>query len=387
MPYGKEKTTLKNNKRSKLKLDKFHKFCSATGADDMNIDITPYIKELLFENNSLVVPGFGALTLKYSPSTIDHVQGLLNPPTKSINFDGNLVVNDGKLVDIIQQKHQVSTEEANRQIAKFVSIMKDQLDRREMVNIAGVGRLYKDFENKIQFIPDSTNFNKEAFGLPTVNFYPILRDKVTADTIVPSGSTKAHQYTKKKSFAEWFKDYTTEHEWIPLALATMFFLIIGTTVANYSGLFDRSSIADKKVNESPVETAVSQETSLSTDTHEMLEETMDEDAADFAADETLATTEGDETIVDTESSTLSPNQRIAVVSVGIFGNKSNAQRRIEQVYDYGYDALPKKYLKNDRELTQVGIQFAFETEEEFEETIEHIRKKFEGAKVIEKEEE
>ena len=52
----------------------------------MNIDITPYIKELLFENNSLVVPGFGALTLKYSPSTIEHVQGLLNPPTKSINF-------------------------------------------------------------------------------------------------------------------------------------------------------------------------------------------------------------------------------------------------------------------------------------------------------------
>jgi len=125
----------------------------------MNIDITPYIKELLFENNSLVVPGFGALTLKYSPSTIDHVQGLLNPPTKSINFDGNLVVNDGKLVDIIQKKHQVSTEEANRQIAKFVSIMKDQLDRREMVNIAGVGRLYKDFENKIQFIPDSTNLS------------------------------------------------------------------------------------------------------------------------------------------------------------------------------------------------------------------------------------
>ena len=105
----------------------------------------------LFENNSLVVPSFGALTLKYSPSTIDHVQGLLNPPTKSINFDGNLVVNDGKLVDIIQKKHQVSSEEANRQIARFVNIMKDQLNRREMVNIAGVGRLYKDFENKIQF--------------------------------------------------------------------------------------------------------------------------------------------------------------------------------------------------------------------------------------------
>ncbi len=352
----------------------------------MNIDITPYIKELLFENNSLVVPGFGALTLKYSPSTIDHVQGLLNPPTKSINFDENLIVNDGKLVDIIQQKHQVSTEEANRQVAKFVSIIKDQLNRREMVNIAGVGRLYKDFENKIQFIPDSTNFNKEAFGLPTVNFYPILRDKVTADSIVPSGSATGHKYTKKKSFAKWFKDYTEEHTWLPVALATTILLIIAIPIMNQFGLglLNQQSIADKKVNESPVEVAISQETALKVDSSEGTETTSDEDAVDFAEDETLAVTD-DAEIVDTESSTLGPNQRIAVVSVGIFGSKSNAQKRIEQVYDYGYDALPKKYLKNGKELTQIGIQFAFETEEEFKTTIKHIRKRFKGAKVIEKE--
>lgn len=348
----------------------------------MNIDITPYIKELLFENNNLVVPGFGALTLKYSPSTIEHVQGLLNPPTKSINFDENLVVNDGKLVDIIQQKHQVTTAEANRQVAKFVSIMKDQLDRREMVNVAGVGRLYKDFENKVQFIPDSTNFNKEAFGLPTVNFYPILREKVTADSIVPSGTaTPSHKYTKKKSFAAWWKDYTAEHTWLPVALATALFVIVATFAINKFGLFDQQSIASKKVNESPVEIAVSQETALP------VEESArnDEDAADFAADETIAATETDESIVDTESSTLSPNQRIAVVSVGIFGSKSNAQKRIEQVYDYGYDALPKKYLKKGKELTQIGIQFAFETDDEFEETLKHIRKRFKSAKLIEKE--
>jgi len=351
----------------------------------MNIDITPYIKELLFENNSLVVPGFGALTLKYSPSTIDHVQGLLNPPTKSINFDGNLVVNDGKLVNIIQQKHQVSTEEANQQIARFVSVMKDQLNRREMVNIAGVGRLYKDFENKIQFIPDSTNFNKEAFGLPTVNFYPILRDKVTADSIVPSGSTTpSHKYTDKKSFAEWFKDYTTEHSWLPVALATVLFLIVGTTVLNQFGLFDKQAIADKKVNESPVEVAISQEIEPAIDTPTEVMETVDEDAADFAEDETLAAAD-EADIVDTESSTLNPNQRVAVISVGIFGNKANAQKRIQQVYEYGYDALPNKYMKKGKELTQIGIQFAFETQEEYETTLKHIRKRFKKAKVIRKE--
>lgn len=349
----------------------------------MNIDITPYIKELLFENNSLVIPGFGALTLKYAPSTIDHVQGLLNPPTKSIQFDKNLVVNDGKLIDIIQQKHQVTTEEANRQIAKFVSIMKDQLDRREMVNIAGVGRLYKDFESNIQFIPDSTNFNKDAFGLPTVNFYPILREKVTADTIVPSGSAKSYQYTEKKSFLEWFKDFSAENSWLPIALVATGFIILGGLLLPKLGLWDSSPVADKKVNESPA-VPPTQETSLAVD--ELPDNTPDEeDALDYAEDEALANTD-DEDIIDTESSTLSPDQKIAVVSVGIFGNKSNAQKRIEQVYEYGYDALPNKYTKKGRELTQIGIQFAFETEEEFESTMRHIRQKFKDAKVIRKEE-
>ncbi len=348
----------------------------------MNIDITPYIKELLFENNNLVIPGFGALTLKYSPSTIDHVQGLLNPPTKSIQFDENLVVNDGKLIDIIQQKHQVTTEEANRQIAKFVSIMRDQLDRREMVNIAGVGRLYKDFENNVQFIPDSTNFNKEAFGLPTVNFYPILRDKVTADTIVPSGSAKSYQYTKKKSFLEWFKDYSEENSWFPIALVATGFIVLGGLLAPKLGLFNSAAVADKKVNESPA-IPPTQETSLAVD--ELPDNIpAEEDAVDYAEDEALANAD-EEDIVDTESSTLSPNQRIAVVSVGIFGNKTNAQKRIEQVYDYGYDALPNKYMKNGKQLTQIGIQFAFETEEEYKATLKHIRERFKGAKMIRKE--
>ena len=53
----------------------------------MKIDITPYIKELLYENNTLIIPSFGALTLQYAPSTVDYVQGLLNPPTKFIDFD------------------------------------------------------------------------------------------------------------------------------------------------------------------------------------------------------------------------------------------------------------------------------------------------------------
>jgi hypothetical protein len=347
----------------------------------MNIDITPYIKELLFEHNNLVIPGFGALTLEYAPSTIDHVQGLLNPPTKSITFDDNLVVNDGKLVSIIQKKHQVSTEEAKEQIKKFVNITKDQLNRREMVNIAGVGRLYKNFENQLQFIPDSTNFNKESFGLPTVNFFPILKEVTTIDNIVPSGSiNKAKKAKAKTSFADKVKAFFEENTWAPIGFVTTALILISFFLFKDYLFNNQSALADLKINESPKKEAVIQETAIATDEAS----TEDEDAADYEEDQNEMELP-DEKVIDTEQITANPNQRVALVSVGVFGNKANAQKRIKQVYEYGFDVLPEKYRKNGKELTKVGIQFAFETEEEFQSTLKSIKKRFSNAVVIKKE--
>jgi hypothetical protein len=40
--------------------------------------------------------------------------------------------------------------------------------------------LYLDFADKIQFLPDNTNFNTDAYSLPTAQFYPISRNRIEA---------------------------------------------------------------------------------------------------------------------------------------------------------------------------------------------------------------
>ena len=341
----------------------------------MNIDIPPSSTELLYEHNSLVIPGLGALILEYAPSTIDHVQGLLNPPSKSIHFDNNLVVNDGKLVQLIQDRHQVSTEEANQQVNYFLENIRNQLNKREMVNITGVGRLYRNFENQIQFIPDSTNFNKESFGLPTIKFYPILKKQKQSPT-----STPVHipsPVVQESSPVKRLLTFIKQNTWLPAAAISIgFILILSLLFKNL--LFEPSSTSnDIKVNQSPTEVLSNEEL-----TKKDLKAEQDEDAADYEED--LATDETADPL-DTESITVNPNQRIAIVSVGVFGNKQNAQRRIRQVYEYGYDVLPEKYVRKGQELTKVGIQFAFETEDEFEETFKNIKERFDNAVVIKKE--
>jgi len=360
----------------------------------MDIDIAPYIKELLYKHNNLVIPGFGNFVLSYASTTIDHVQGILNPPSKKIAFDTNLLTNDGKLIEYLKEKHQLGSEDATAIINTFVSKLKMQLGKREMVNIPEVGRLYKDFEDNIQFIPDVTNFSKESFGLPTINFYPIIRDnttkakKATASATVSSTNApiKAPQSdnniaktaTKTIKQAEPVKKTITKpakkgfwdtYFWIPGALLVLLLAGIFTYVV-YPKLKGTDAVVDNRVNQKP--SKIEQDDATEDPNEDLIDMEMEQEAEEA------------EEYIDTESITVNPNQRECIVSIGVFGQKANATNMIQQVYDKGYDAYRDNYIKNGRELTKVGVQFAYETQEEYQRKVNKIKQDFPNAVVIKK---
>jgi len=303
----------------------------------MDIDIAPYIKELLYKHNNLVIPGFGNFVLSYASTTIDHVQGILNPPSKKIAFDTNLLTNDGKLIEYLKEKHQLGSEDATAIINTFVSKLKMQLGKREMVNIPEVGRLYKDFEDNIQFIPDVTNFSKESFGLPTINFYPIIRDnttkakKATASATVSSTNAPIKAPQSDNNIAKTATKTIKQAEPVKKTI----------TKPAKKGFWDTYFWIPGEAEEA-------------------------------------------EEYIDTESITVNPNQRECIVSIGVFGQKANATNMIQQVYDKGYDAYRDNYIKNGRELTKVGVQFAYETQEEYQRKVNKIKQDFPNAVVIKK---
>lgn len=350
----------------------------------MDIDIAPYIKELLYKHNNLVIPGFGNFVLSYASTTIDHVQGILNPPSKKIAFDTNLLTNDGKLIEYLKEKHQIGTEDATAIINTFVSKIKMQLGKREMVTLPEVGRLYKDFEDNIQFIPDVTNFSKESFGLPSINFYPILREntnkKSTAATPTASSTAKKPATTNitntatntvttaKKTISKPIKKgFWDTYQYIPGILLLLLLAGIGTCVI-YPKM-KGTAVVDNRINQKP--TRIDQD--ASEDPKEDLIDMQMEQEAQEAADN-----------IDTESITVNPNQRECIVSIGVFGNKANATKMIQTVYDKGYDAYRDSYVKNGKDLTKVGVQFAYETQEEFKRKLDNIKKDFPNAVVIKK---
>jgi hypothetical protein len=144
----------------------------------MDIKLTSDIRDLLIEDGSICIPNFGGFTSAYKPAVVDAMNGQLAPPSFHIAFDANLQMNDGRLVDHIRQKYRLSSTAAFEYIEAFANDARKNFEKGEIVVLPEIGRLYRDFAQKIQFLPDPTNFNTDSFGLPSITYSPVLRNKV-----------------------------------------------------------------------------------------------------------------------------------------------------------------------------------------------------------------
>lgn len=330
----------------------------------MDIDVGACIAALLYEQDTVSIPGLGSLVSQYKPAAIEHVQGKISPPSKEWSFNTNLQVNDGLLINGLIQKYHLSPSEAEKQVQDYVAQVKSALDRREIVVIPEVGRLYRDFEQQLRFLPDHTNFNVETFGLPTVQFYPVLRSQRAAENQTP-------QVPLQKKFGEvallWFQRYLKIVSAVAgITLATTLYLLLrpGADVPESPVA---EALPPARVNVSP-----SDIDEITGDVPAELPEALNEAGND--PDETEANPE-----TDTESITLGPEQKFGIIVIGAFSSEENVKRLISRLYESGYEPVTEKRGK----LTQVSVQLAYESESEIRDALQRIRKKFNAdAKIV-----
>lgn len=150
----------------------------------MKITVANDLKDILFERNAVVVPGFGALTSQYKSANVDGVTGKMTPPALDIQFDVNQTTDDGILVDFLKSKYSATTTEVQDAIAHFTLIANETFEKHEILAVPEVGRFYKDFTQGIRFLPEKTNFNIDSFGLPTLQYYPVSRTRVEMENAI-----------------------------------------------------------------------------------------------------------------------------------------------------------------------------------------------------------
>jgi nucleoid DNA-binding protein len=380
----------------------------------MAYDVASSINELLFEKNSVIIPGFGGFELQQQPANIDHIKSLISPPKKAPSFNKNLTINDGVLVDYIQRQNNCTLDQADKIVKDFVAEVEAKIEKKEIVEFPKVGRIYKDYNKALQFLPYDTNFNADAFGLPTIEIHPFSRSesvkKETATTAAasleltnaPSKAVKVKTPTfeettlaskqtpekiqvagipvgKSKGFFKWAQMT------LPLLLVASVTLIVfsyfmlrgkdsktadGAQTVNLAAMDD-----DKNVNvKPPYSINDSETTELPQDSDVENGQRLEDDIA--AGNSTSA--EVDNPIKEEESSSMArentSSDNECIVIVGQFGSKKNIDKMIQKIESDGYESY--QGWSAEKDLTTVGVKFPFTSEREKERTLRTLRSKY-----------
>lgn len=148
------------------------------------MDITAYIRELLFGHDCVIVPGFGGFIGNYTPARIDKKTGTFYPPVKLISFNRNLNHNDGLLVGRISGSSGINYGDARNLVEEFVSDTRRKLEKGEKVVFDHIGSFINNQEGNLQFEPDrSSNYHLDSYGLESFQLLPLegynVRTRVT----------------------------------------------------------------------------------------------------------------------------------------------------------------------------------------------------------------
>jgi nucleoid DNA-binding protein len=138
------------------------------------VDITAFIRELLFSHDCVIVPGFGGFIGNYTPAQVDRNTGTFYPPVKQISFNRNLNHNDGLLVGRISGSLNINYGDARSFVEKFVADLRKKLENGEKVVFDNIGSFLNNQEGNVQFEPDrSANYHLDSYGLESFQCFPI----------------------------------------------------------------------------------------------------------------------------------------------------------------------------------------------------------------------
>lgn len=135
--------------------------------------INTYIHELLLENETVIIPGFGAFISHYKPAEIHPENDEIIPPGKTLSFNQKIRNNDGLLVGYIAEKEGISHFDALKEIEKERENIIYQLDKGEKITFENIGVLARNPDNEIEFEPfEQENLLLDSFGLEAISLTP-----------------------------------------------------------------------------------------------------------------------------------------------------------------------------------------------------------------------
>lgn len=163
------------------------------------MEISQYIRDLLFTHDRVILSDFGAFTAKYRPAKIDEKANTMIPPHKEIVFDPTITKDGGLLRDHMVAQEGISADEADKQITEYVKTVKSKLNAGKKVIFKELGSFVKLKDDKIFFsYSPSENLLTDAFGLTNVDIPETKGEKIAMPEKAASEKKPKDQKDKKR---------------------------------------------------------------------------------------------------------------------------------------------------------------------------------------------
>ena len=182
----------------------------------MKYSVEICLRELLFVQECVIIPGFGGFLTKYKSADIDYLNYTITPPTKSISFNRQLRNDDGLLVNTFSMLNGVPFSEANLLVRKWANQFEATLKANTTYTLAQIGTFEWDaLGSTISFLPDVTeNYLVESYGFPAIIAKPVFRNTHAADNtaVVVKSESIITDIIEEPILAQPFLKTTTEED-------------------------------------------------------------------------------------------------------------------------------------------------------------------------------
>lgn len=147
-----------------------------------DMGITQYIESLLYRYQCVVVPSFGAFLTQNKPAYLQKESNSFFPPSRELSFNAQLQTNDGLLVAHIAQSEKKSYEEVLKEVEELAKSWLLKLRHDGKLDLSPLGEFRLNPEGNIRFKPaDRNNYLTSSFGLNSVLATPITREVLKQD--------------------------------------------------------------------------------------------------------------------------------------------------------------------------------------------------------------
>jgi len=138
------------------------------------MELYSFVKDLLFQHDCVIIPGFGGFVANYRSAAINYNLNTFSPPGKDISFNRSLTNNDGLLIAHISEIMAMSYVDARNWLNARVKEWKRKLEKGKKVILNDIGTFQMGKDKNLIFEPANTvNYLVNSYGLIDFQFAPL----------------------------------------------------------------------------------------------------------------------------------------------------------------------------------------------------------------------